>query len=81
MDSPTYLMGLLGFMAVLFEGTVAVLLNCLFSRTVIRVEARPLLTQWEREVLVLIERAVPHARVYVQGQSTKVGPWPSTSWW
>lgn len=66
MDSPTYLMGILGFMALVLAGIVAVLLNRLSGRTVIRVQARPLLTAREREVLVLIERAVPHARVYVQ---------------
>lgn len=66
MDSPTYLMGILGFMALLLAAIVAILLNRLSGRTIIRVEARPLLTARERDVLVLIERAVPHARVYVQ---------------
>lgn len=50
MNAPTYLMGILGIMALLLAGIVAVLLNRLSGRTVVRVQARPLLSgsgeQW-----------------------------------
>ena len=59
-------MGILGVMGLMVVAIVAILLNRLSGKTAVRVLARPLLTQQERQVLVLIERAVPHARVYVQ---------------